>query len=396
MARLAHPNFSLTRRMASSMIAFTGFLILLNCSGDKSHPKQNLVVNGDTAAQIELRYAKGFAVRVEGNKKWVDVLKPYQGSANSFKYLLIPREEPMPEVAADVKVIRTPLQSIICTSTSHLPLLEYIGEADALVGFPGTNYISSEKINARVDSGKVQDLGIDKSLNLEQLAVLRPDMLMGYLMSADYGQFGKIEALGIPVVINAEYLERHPLGRAEWIKFMALFFNQEHAADSIFNSIERQYLAAKQSVDTVAYRPTVISGIVYGDAWFMPGGKNYQAQLLNDAGCEYLWGDDTSTGFLELNFEAVFNKANQADLWIGVGSINSLKELANADRRYRLFSAFKRGAVYTYDARKGPHGGSTYLELGYVRPDIILQDLVKIAHPKALPGYELYFHRKLE
>jgi iron complex transport system substrate-binding protein len=52
--------------------------------------------------------------------------------------------------------------------------------------------------------------------------------------------------------------------------------------------------------------------------------------------------------------------------------------------------------VYTYDFRKGAKGGSEYLELGYMRPDIILKDLVKIAHPELLPEYELYFHKKLE
>jgi iron complex transport system substrate-binding protein len=225
---------------------------------------------------------------------------------------------------------------------------------------------------------------------------LHPDVVMGYSMSSDYGQFKKMEELGIPVVINAEYLEQHPLGRAEWIKFMALFFGKEQMADSVFAAIEGQYLDAQRRVDTVAYRPTVLSGIVYGDAWFMPGGRNYQAQLMRDAGCQYLWEDNASTGFLELSFESVYEKANGADLWIGVGSLESLKALADADRRYAQFKPYKQKAVYTYDALKGKRGGSVYLELGYLRPDIILRDLVKIAHPQLLPEYTLYFHRRLE
>lgn len=60
-------------------------------------------------------------------------------------------------------------------------------------------------------------------MDLERLITLKPDMVMAYLVAADFGQFRKVEELGIPVVINAEYLEPHPLGRAEWIKFMALF-----------------------------------------------------------------------------------------------------------------------------------------------------------------------------
>ncbi|HTF19068.1 MAG TPA: ABC transporter substrate-binding protein [Chryseolinea sp.] len=366
--------------------------VFVRCKPD--HQAQ--VSLADKRQDFSLRYAQGFSVRYEGKRKWVEVKTPYQGATSGYSYLLLPRGEELPALDPAVKVIRIPLRSIVCTSTSHLPLLEYLGEGNKLTGFPGTDYISSEKVRARIDSGKVLDLGVDKSMNLEQLANLHPDLVMGYSMTSDYGQYKKMEALRIPVVINAEYLEKHPLGRAEWIKFMALFFDQESVADSIFNSIEQQYLQTKASADTAAHRPTVLSGIVYGDAWFMPGGQNYAARLLSDAGCDYLWKGNTSTGFLEFDFESVYARAHEADLWIGVGSHPTLQSLADADHRYKNFKPFRKGAVYTYDARKGAKGGSVYLELGYLRPDIILRDLVKIAHPDLLPDYQLYFHKRLE
>ena len=37
-----------------------------------------------------------------------------------------------------------------------------------------------------------------------------------------------------------------------------------------------------------------------------------------------------------------------------------------------------------------------FLELGYLRPDIILKDLVKIGHPELLKEHQLYFHVRLE
>jgi iron complex transport system substrate-binding protein len=371
-------------------------VILMLCSRCKQETTGHASNDIREEQPRKLHYAQGFTVRYDGNKKWVEVKTPYQGATSGYTYLLLPHDEEAPIVEPGVKIIRIPLKSIVCTSTSHLPLLEYLGEESSLSGFPQTDYISSEKIRQRVDAGKVLDLGIDKSMNLEQLASLHPDLVMGYSMTSDYGQYKKMEALGVPVVINAEYLEKHPLGRAEWIKFIALFFNKEHAADSIFNSIEQLYLQTKASADTVVNKPSVLSGIVYGDAWFMPGGRNYAAQLFADAGCNYLWNEDNSTGFLELDFESVYNKANEAELWIGVGSHGSLNSLGDSDHRYKKFRAFQNGNVYTYDARKGAKGGSVYLELGYLRPDIILQDLVKIAHPQLLPDYTLYFHKRLE
>lgn len=275
-------------------------------------------------------------------------------------------------------------------------MLDYLGETNKLVGFPTLDYICSERMRARIDSGKVTELGVDKGMNMERLVTLKPDMVMGYLLSGDYGQFKKMEELGIDVVLNAEYLEKHPLGRAEWIKFVALFFNKDEEADSIFNAIEQEYNLTKQISDTVASQPTVMSGIVYGDAWFLPGGQNYAARLLSDAGYSYRWEEDPSHGFLQLSFESVYEKAYDTDYWIGVGSYNSLKEINDADQRYSKFRPFEEGNVYTYNARTGARGGNEYLELGYLRPDIILKDLVKISHPGLLPSHQLYFHRKLQ
>jgi len=367
---------------------------LLSCKEQTSITESSGEV-ADTLASI--KYASGFTVRYEGTAKWVEVPAPFQGATSGYKYLLVQKGQDVPAHDANVRVITIPLTSIVCTSTTHIPLLDYLGETDKLIGFPTTDYISSEKMRKRVDEGKVQELGIDKGLNLERLAVLKPGMVMGYTTSSDFGQFKKVEDLEIPVAINAEYLEKHPLGRAEWIKYMALFFNKEHEADSIFSIIEINYNQIKAAAANADSRPTVLSGIVYGSAWFMPGGQNYAATLLRDAGCHYLWEDDSTHGFLELSFESVYQKANQADLWIGVGAFSSLAEIKAADERYAKFKPYQQKKVYNYDARKGPKGGSEFMELGYLRPDLILNDLALIAHPdlSALPNHNLYFHRQL-
>lgn len=366
-------------------------LIFISCT----RPTQPLTIDTPTDSLTKLKYATGFQVRYDGQSKYVTVPAPYQGATKGFTYLLVPNDVPVPAHEPNVRVITIPIQSIVCTSTSHIPLLDYLNETQSLTGFPSLDYISSPRMRERIDAGQVTELGIDKGLNMERLVALNPGIVMGYAMSSDYGQFKKIEELGIPVVINAEYLENHPLGRAEWIKFVALFFNKEKQADSVFQLIEKTYLRLKDQTSTTANRPTVMSGVVYGDTWFLPGGQNYAAQLLKDAGCKYIWNDDLSKGYLELSFEAVYQKAHQADLWIGVASFTSLKEIKQTDVRYQRFKSFQTQQVYSYDARKGAKGGSEYLELGYMRPDLILRDLVQIAHPELASGDSLYFHRRL-
>ncbi len=321
---------------------------------------------------------------------------PYPGAVNGYNYLLVQKGDSIPAHSKETIVITVPVENLVCTSTTHIPLLDYIGETDKLIGFPTTDYVSSKKMRKRIDAGEVIDLGIDKGMNLEMLFSLKPAMVMGYTMNSDLGQLKKISELGIPVIINAEYLEKHPLGRAEWIKFMALFFNKETQADSVFQIIETNYLRTQNMVKTIPSRPTVLSGIVYGDTWFLPGGQNYAARLLKDAGCNYLWSDNDSKDYLELSFESVYGKAKEAELWIGVGAYKSLAEIKSAEPRYSKFRPFKEGTIYSNNVRQGAKGGSEFLELGYLRPDIILRDLVKIAHPELLPDYALYFHTPLK
>jgi iron complex transport system substrate-binding protein len=357
-------------------------------------PKSNIKESGYLNVKLDVKYAKGFSIRKDGDVTYLTVNYPYQSATSGYQYILVPRGSPAPDHAADVQVIETPIESIVCTSTTHIPHLDYLGVTDKLVGFPSTDYITSEATRKRIDAGLVKDLGIDKGMNIELLYTLKPSLVMAYTTTADLGQLKKVQELGIPVVINSEYLERDPLGRAEWIKFTSLFFSREKEADSVFNEIEKEYIATQKLAAAPDQKPSVLCGTVYGDAWFMPGGQNYAAKLLKDASNNYLWAADTTHGWLEVSFESVYSRAKDADVWI-VGSFDTYEQLKTADQRYSLFKPFETKQIYNYNARKGAKGGNDFLELGYMRPDLVLKDLVKIGHPHALPDYQLYFHAPL-
>lgn len=376
--------------MRTLALLFFASALLFSCG------RETTTDSGVNIDSTWIRYARGYRIAREGNLTHLYVTYPYQGATSGYHYILTPHGEEVPEPESNVQVIEIPLKGgIVCTSTTHIPHLDYLGLTDRLVGFPTTDYISSEKMRARIDSGAVAELGIDKGMNLEILYSLHPSLVMGYTMSADLGQLKKIQELGIPTVVNAEYLEHDPLGRAEWIKFTSLFFGKEREADSIFSAIEKEYNRVKALTASVTDKPTVMSGVVYGDTWFTPGGQNYAATLLKDAGCSYLWADEQSNGFLELSFESVFRTAQNADLWIGVGSFSTLAEIKAAEERYALFKPFQKGEVYSYNARIGAKGGNDFLEQGYLRADLILKDLVTIARTGVIDEHTLYFHTRL-
>lgn len=374
--------------MKHGLLGVLSLIILLSCQKSSHKDTSSIIFEN-----IELKYATGFSIRKAPEVYEVTIKTPFEGAKDPLRYIFYKNRKVITGIHADAKV-KIPVETIVCTSTTHIPLLDYLNETGSLTGFPTLDYISSPAMRQRIDNNEVEELGIDDALNIEKLIKLNPNVVLAYSLTGDMGQFSLIKEAGIPVIMNAEYLEEHPLGRAEWIKLAGILFGKEARADSVFNKIEQEYLQTKALAEQLT-PASVLSGVVYGDSWYLPGGRNYASQLLTDAGYTYFWASDTTSGFLPLSFETVFEAAHEAEYWIGVASYNSREEMATADSRYAEFAAFRSGNVYSYNKRIGAKGGSEFLELGYLRPDLILKDLVWIAHPQALPGHDLFFHFKL-
>lgn len=368
------------------------FLMLHSCSPTREETN----FSKERAEDQRIIYANGFELQKINEVEVLTINTPFQGASESLVYYFIPKDNQVPDSLKNKNLIRTPVKEIVVTSTSHIPMLDYLNETKSLKGFPTLDYISSPKMRARIDSGYVEELGRDSQLNLEVLVRLQPELVMTYMLTGDRSQIKRINDADIPVLINADYLEQHPLGRAEWIKVAGLLFNKYERADSIFKEIESNYLDLQKKVADINNKPSVLTGIMYGDTWYLPGGKNYSANLFRDSGLTYIWEDNKENGFLQLSFETVYSKAKNADLWLGVASFNTLEELKNADSRYTWFDAYKNNKVYTYTAKIGVAGGNEYLELGYLRPDIILKDLIIIGHPEVIGDTELYFYKKVQ
>ena len=41
-------------------------------------------------------------------------------------------------------------------------------------------------------------------------------------------------------------------------------------------------------------------------------------------------------------------------------------------------------------------GGNDYYESGIVRPDLVLEDFIRILHPEVLPDNDLFYYKNLE
>lgn len=365
------------------LVCFTFLIILFSCQFEK------IKSDNKNEENTKINFAKGFQIEDQNEIQKIIIKSPYQNSEEVFEYLLSRNKNLKKE-------LRIPISRIVVTSTTHIPMIELLNEENSIVGFPNASYISSQKTRQRVEQGFIKEIGKENLLNTEVLLNLQPDLVLGYSVSTADKSLEIIKKSGIPVIYNGDWLEETPLGRAEWIRFFGVLYDKQKMADSIFKTIETAYLEVKQLALKTSEKPTILSGAVMSkDIWNLPGGESFVAQFLADANLDYLWKNSKGKGSLSLSFESVFERAKEADFWIAPGHFSSKTEMLEHNKLYAEFKAFKKDNIYTSTLKKGKTGGVIYYELAPTRPDLVLKDLIKIAHPELLPNYELTFFEKM-
>ncbi|TBX65781.1 ABC transporter substrate-binding protein [Flavobacterium silvisoli] len=343
----------------------------------------------------EIVYAKGFSIKNYSGYSIITVKNPWPKATKTYTYILKEKNGIVPDSLKQNVTIAVPIKTIVVTSTTHIPSLEMLDEVNSLVGFPHTDYISSEKVRARIEAGKVKELGMNQNLNTEVLLDLQPNIIIGYGIDNNNPTLDNLEKSGLKVMLNGDWNEETPLGKAEWIKFFGALYGKQKQANTLFSKIEKDYLKTIEIAKNAATTPTILAGDMFEDRWYLPKGSSWGSLLLKEANSNYLWQETTGTGSLSLSFETVFEKAKDADVWFTSGQFSSLKEMTDKNPHYAQFKAFGNKNVYSFNARKGKTGGILYYELAPNRPDIVLKDIVKILHPELLPSYKPFFFEKL-
>jgi len=341
-------------------------------------------------------YAVGWTVDYQNHYKVVSLPMPWRNAPEPLRYLLVQCGTPIPDGYPDLPVIEVPIKRIITMSSTQLPHLGKLNRLDALIGHESFQYVNTPEVRALIDAGKLVEVGSGSAINVEAVIDADPDLIMPYsLGNPEQDAHPHLLDAGLPVVLSAEYMENSPLGRVEWLKFMALFFNEEATANQSFDGTAERYTAMAQIANAVTTKPTAFTSIPRGDSWYVAGGRSYVAQFLADAGAQYLWADDESTGTAPLAVEAVYDQVFTGDYWFNTSSWVTLDDVLVGDPRLAELAAFKNGHIYNNNARLNENGGNDYWESGLANPDIILADLIKIMHPELLPAHELVYYQQL-
>jgi iron complex transport system substrate-binding protein len=349
---------------------------------------------------VNLDYAEGFSVQKAGKGiTEVTVHTPWPGASRPYRYALVERDW-LPRLTLDREaydaIIPVPVRKLVLTSTTHIPALEALEAEDRLIGFPGLDYVSSKKTRHRIQQGLIRELGANDQLNTEMVLELKPDLVIGFGISGSPRSYQGLIAAGIPVLFNGDWTEQHPLAKAEWLKLFGFLLGKEDRASEHFNAIANSYKEVQKLAESADERPRVLSGALYRDVWYLPGGTSWAATFIRDAQADYLWRENEESGSLSLSVEAVLERAEDADYWIAPSQYTSYSEMETANPHYGRIRAFKKRKVFTYALSKGPTGGMLYFELGPNRPDLVLKDLVHFLHPELLPEYDPVFFKPMK
>lgn len=340
-----------------------------------------------------LEYASGFDIQGADSKQSVllTVTNPWQGADGIAVQLFIARDGETAPEGFDGQVLEGDADRIVAMSSTHIAMLDAIGEVDRVVGVSGIDYISNPDIQARRD--RIGDVGYEGNINYELLLSLDPDLVLLYGVNGASGMEAKLRELEIPFVYIGEYLEEEPLGKAEWLVAVAETVGRRPAAEEIFAAIPERYDALKRRVAAeTSDTPSVMLNTPYGDSWFMPSAGSYLIRLICDAGGRYLYSQNDTGRSLPIDLEEAALLVSGADLWLHAQAA-SLDELRSRYPKFADAPCVREGRVWNCDRRTNAAGGNDFWESSVVHPDLVLRDLVKILHPELVDEPFVYYRR---
>ncbi|KAJ2720310.1 hypothetical protein GGI07_004686 [Coemansia sp. Benny D115] len=186
------------------------------------------------------------------------------------------------------------------------------------------------------------------------------------------------------------------LGKAEWIKFVAAFYNREADANRVFAQIESNYAAAKakapkqdkKKVVGLARYNKAANGTVIG--WSIDQPQQWFVQGIADAGMSAHAGDTQSFRKIDDFYGAVSGWDVLIDSSIeplphGGATIPEWSNLVaaygfdTAGKSYKSLPFYQSNAIYRSDRISGLNNATDYNEHLQVQVDVLLNDLIKIA-----------------
>ncbi|MFK7795951.1 MAG: ABC transporter substrate-binding protein [Aureispira sp.] len=343
---------------------------------------------------IPLQYATNFTIQKQGKNTLLSIGKAWKNATPTFQYLLYPKDSTPPKAHPEATRIAVPVARVLCSGSVDVTFLNALDATANIVGLSNGQYIYDSTIQARLANGELVNIGQDQGIDYEKAITSNPDLAFVYSIG-DQNSYKKYQSIGIPAVMLSDFMETTPLGRAEWLLFVSYFLGKEAAAQAYLAKVNKAYEAIKNEAKKVVDKPTVLLGAVYKGIWYVAGGQSLMAAFIRDAGGDYLWKENREVSGVPFDFEVVYAKALEADIWINQSHYQQLPNLLRAEPMYADFKAVKEGRLYNYYKRASKNGGTDIFESAIVRPDLVLKDLLHVFHQHTVEADSLFYYMPL-
>ncbi len=348
---------------------------------------------GTVRATDTIRYARNLHIAYYDNYVSVRIRDPWDTLRQRQHYVLVDRDKPLPaRLPADGTVVRVPVEKAVIYTSVHTAIAEELGALDQVAGICEPQYITSPEVLRRIGEGRIADLGMSTSPNVEKIIDIGTEMIIA--SPFENSGYGSAEKLGIPIVEAADYMENHPLGRTEWVLFYGLLLGCREEAGEVFARTEQRYLELKELAAGVAHRPTVLLERRYGNSWAVPSGGSYIGVMHTDAGADYVFRGFPGPRSVHLTFESVYDQAGDADFWFLKYDTKAPMTYALLKQEYEPYANFrpwKERRVFACNTIT-----STYYDDITLHPDRVLEDLIAIYHPELLPDHVQRYYFPLD
>ena len=377
--------------MIKQIITILTLIIALQACNNTPDSVGNSSIQSDTISvkSLEIKYAKGFSVDYYKNYKKITVYNPWKDNSIYWQYFIVNDSNMLKSNKnGQFYVLNNSLSRILQLSGTQISIFEELGVLTDIKAIGQKKYLYNKKILA---DSNIIELGNEQNLNTEKLITENINAVFTTGWDKVSDNFTKLTNLGIPIIYSLDWQEQSPLARAEWIKFIACFYNKEDIAEEYFNNIEKKYLELKDKVRGLKHKPTVFNGNSISGTWYVAGSESYLVQLFEDANAEYIFNDNSSKGSVPLSFETVYTQAKEADFWIASGN----DDFTGTDERYKMFKAYKNNNIFLNNNRINQTGGNDYWESGVIHPELQLQDFINIFHHNVLNDSILVYYKRI-
>jgi len=356
------------------------FVLLLSACGNRQ-----AAPGGEASRADTIRFARNLRIEYFDDYVSVRIRDPWDTLRQRQHYVLIDREKARPaHLPADGIVIPVPVEKAVIYTSVHTAIAEQLGALDRVCGVCEPEYITSETVLARIADGRIADLGVSTSPNVEKIIDIGTEMIIA--SPFENSGYGAAEKLGIPIVEAADYMENQPLGRTEWVLFYGLLLGRREEAERVFARTAAHYEELKTMAADVTGRPTVLLERKYGNSWAVPTGGSYIGVMHADAGADYIFGSYPGARSVHLTFEEVYDRAGNADCWFMKYDTRTPLTYGLLKEEYAPYANFrpwKQRHIYVCNTIT-----STYYDDITLHPDWVLEDLIAIYHPELLPGHQ--------